>query len=488
MRHAISINDFSAGEIYGDIVPGCKEMVGFAQKKKPKPYNPKKKVIYAFFEASTRTRGSYVEAARLLGWDRDVITGTEATSLSKKESIANTARMFALQGADVLVMRTKIEGAQRFAAEILEEEGYAISIQNAGDGTNQHPTQTFLDLLTILEKLGRLDDFKIGFFGDLKFGRTVHSLICALAHRKNIFVVLASPKETSLQEQYKRHFGHSRLQEGDSMEILKDCDIIYGSRIQEERFVGDLIALQRASEAFKITPEVLNGFKKDVLIMHPMPYVKEITPQVRKDRRIIIDDQAWCGIPTRIFLLEEGYKNRKKTTLLPTSECRLEILKEIPLEEYLNERKKRKGVNQYFIPINNGTVIDHIPQGLSIKMRNFLSGQGILHSGVKHLIEDVPSKTFGYKDVIVLEDIFLAKEVMIKISSLAPSVTFNIVKDETFEKIKATTSPIITGMGKCPNTNCITNHDPEAEPKFKHSDEELACYYCEKHFSREEVL
>ena len=135
MKHIISINDLTANEIFNEILPKCKEKINFVKKRIPKKFAPQKKVIFAFFEPSTRTRGSYVEASRLLGWEKDMILSKEATSLSKKESIANTSRMLAIQGADVLVMRTKIEGAQKFAAEILDRD-YNVSVQNAGDGKN----------------------------------------------------------------------------------------------------------------------------------------------------------------------------------------------------------------------------------------------------------------------------------------------------------------------------------------------------------------
>ena len=243
-KNFISINDFNGGDIFSNIVPLCEERVNFVKERKITYEGIDKKVIFAFFESSTRTLCTYFEASQLLGYRYDKLIGEEATALAKKESIANTARMYAIQNGDIIVMRIKTEGAQRFIAEILEEEGYNISVQNGGDGTNQHPTQTFLDLLTIKRHLGRLDNFKIGFFGDLKYGRTVHSLLCALSHQKDVSVILSSDPETNLQNQYKKMF--KNVVEGDSLEVLGDCDIIYGSRIQEERFLGDKLALKRA--------------------------------------------------------------------------------------------------------------------------------------------------------------------------------------------------------------------------------------------------
>lgn len=487
MKHVISINDFRKEEIFDQILVGCESWVEHAKDRKISNC-PEKKATFAFFEPSTRTRGSYMEAARLLGWSSDVIIGEEATALSKKESMANAGRMLAIQGADVLVMRTKIEGAQRFIAEILEEENFETSVQNGGDGTNQHPTQTFLDLLTIRRFQGRLDDLKIGFMGDLKYGRTVHSLLCALAHRENISITLVSPPETALPKQYKNLFP-GEITESESLEPLCDCDIIYLTRIQEERFTLDPMALQRISEKYRIDKKILKTLKQGVMIMHPMPYVTEITPDIRREKQIIIDKQAWCGIPTRMYTLNEGYKNRKEISLPQINqESKIDTILELSLEEYFKRKSATQTVNRYFMPITNGTVIDHIPQGLGLKIRGFLLGSGGSIKGVKHTIEDVPSKKHQVKDVLVLENSFLPNELMAIISSFAPMVTFNIVGNENFQKVKIKAPSIITGIGKCPIKNCITNNDPEANTKFTHSNSNLKCHYCEKEFDREEVI
>lgn len=486
MKHIISINDFDGDKIFNDILPKCKEKIKFAKKRIPKKFSPQKKVTFAFFEPSTRTRGSYVEASRLLGWEKDVILSKEATSLSKKESIANTARMLAIQGADVLVIRTKIEGAPKFAAEVLEKD-FNISVQNAGDGTNQHPTQTFLDLLTIKEKIGRLDDLKIGFCGDLKYGRTVHSLLSALSHRKKISLVLASDPSTALQERYKKPF--KNIIEGDSLDVFRNCDIIYLTRLQRERFQDDPVALKRAEGKFQITQKDLDTFKKDVIIMHPLPYVNEISPEIRLDKRVLIDQQAWYGVPVRTSLLEHGYKNRnQKLNFNIIADSQFKTLKEETLAQYFSKRQKGKKSYEYFRPIESGTVIDHIPRGLAFKIRNYLIENKKIDGGIKHIIEDIQSrKSDSIKDVLVLDNMFLDKESTVGISSLAPSITINIIKNKKFKKIKIK-NPSLINIGKCPNVNCITNHDREAKPKFISSDNAVNCYFCEKQFTRREIL
>lgn len=484
-KNFLSITDFSEGDIFENIIPGCESRIEFVKSRKAAARRKDAKVVFAFFEPSTRTLGSYFEAADLLGMRRDKLVGAEATALAKKESLANTARMYAVQNADVIVMRTKIEGAQRFISEILEEEGYNVSIQNGGDGTNQHPTQTFLDLLTIKRHLGRLDKFKIGFFGDLKYGRTVHSLLCALSHKKDISVVFASDPETAIQEQYKDLF--EDFEEGDSLDILSDCDVIYGSRLQEERFLGDEVALRRALGRFRVTRNVLNGWKEDAIVMHPLPYTVEITPEVRKDKRIIVDDQAWCGIPTRVHLLSDGYENRFAKVGNTRESGKLKLLKQVSLDEYFGHRSEKKAY-QYFSPIRNGTVIDHIPRGLGIKIRSSVSGN-TEQKYVRHLIEDVDSNRMGgIKDVIAVENGFLGENQMVAICSISPTITINEIRDGVFRKFKIDSPATVSGLGKCPNKNCITNNDPEAEYRFASTTNGVKCAYCEKHFAAEEIL
>lgn len=484
-KNFISINDFSKKQIFEEILPQCEGRIEFVKSREIIQRKNDAKVTFAFFEPSTRTLGSYYEASQLLGFRSDKVVGEDFTSIKKKESMANTARMYANQNADVIVIRTKIEGAPRFISEILEEEGYNVSVQNGGDGTNQHPTQTFLDLLTIKKHLGRLEKFKIGFFGDLKYGRTIHSLLCALSHQKNVSVVLASDPETALQDQYKSLFRDVQI--GDSLETLVDCDLNYGGRLQEERFAGDPIALQRARGRFKITRKVLDDWKKDVIIMHPLPYTVEITPEVRRDKRIIVDDQAWCGLPTRVHLLQDGYTSRICKAVKNGERGKLKILKQVTLSKYLEQRSEKKAY-QYFVPIQNGIVIDHIPNGLGLKIRGFISSF-LGGKYVRHLIEDVDSgKMGGCKDVIVVEGGFLTKEQMISVCSLNPTITINDIREGVFAKFKIDTPSVVSGIGRCPNQNCITNNDPEAKYKFSSIGGGVKCVYCEKHFTTEEVL
>jgi len=491
MRHVIGIGDFTRSDIEPIVRKGIETIPVARQRQighEAWERFPERIVTGLFLEPSTRTRGSYQEATQLNGWTWREIIGAEATSLIKGESLANMARMLASQGAHVIVARSKIEGMQRFWAELLEREGYCVSVQNAGDGTNQHPTQTFLDLVTILNASKRLDNLKIGFFGDLKYGRTVHSLLRALALFPHISVVLASDPETALQDSYKRLF-RGNITEGDSLEVLRGCHFVYGARVQRERFVGDEAALIRAENKFCLTRASLDMLGEDVYIMHPMPFLKEFSNEIFSDPRFIVYQQAWHGIPTRMALLELGFAGKEEKTLdlnNPPADCARQVLADIPLEVYF---QGRQGKDDFFRPVRNGVVVDHITHGLGMIIMRYLIGNGLINGGVRHLIENVPSQKYGRKDVLVLQSDAISDEGMETIAALSPQVTFNIIRGGTFRKEKIRPPKILRGVGRCPNANCVTNHESEAVPRFVNDGNgNLTCWYCEKEYKVPEVL
>ncbi len=490
VKNILSISDLSCEQLFKIILPKCEEEISFVEKRIPHENDPTKKVQLLFTEPSTRTRGSNIEAIGLLGCRCDQIVGAEASALAKKESFANTARMLAKFNADILVARTKTEGVPKFMAELLEKNGYQCAVHNAGDGTNQHPTQTILDLLTLKRHLGRLDNFTIGFFGDLKYGRTVHSLLTALSYRSDINVVLVDTQETKLQKQYKELF--PAITGSDEMEALVDCDVVYGARIQEERFDFDPVTLARLRAKFTVTPQLLNSLKSNVVIMHPMPYVQEFPPDVRRDKRIIIDDQAWCGVPVRIALLKLSFENLE-ARVFPEDrpEIVLDTVENVSLAEYrLHKVRKGGEEKQYFYPIDCGTVIDHIPVSIGSKIKQFLFTKGQLkNEGPVHLIDRIKKMQHGEKEVLILRNNFLEDRVKMAIISLSPTVTFNEILNGRFRKIKANIPSKVRGFGKCPNAACITNNDPEAVQTFIHMGTgSLKCWYCEKEFPKDEAI
>ncbi|MEA2006597.1 MAG: aspartate carbamoyltransferase regulatory subunit [Patescibacteria group bacterium] len=490
IKHVLSISDFSADEIFGEILTRCEEKVTFVERRIPREPDPTKKVQLLFLEPSTRTRGSNVEAAQLLGYRTDEVIGKEASSFIKKETFANTARMFAKYNAGIIIARAGVEGAQKFMAELLEREGYHCAVHNAGDRTNQHPTQTILDLLTLKRHLGRVDDFTIGFFGDLKYGRTVHSLLCALSYQESVKVKVVQTSETALQAQYIEMFP-GRIETVDSLEGLEGCDVAYGSRLQEERFKIDQLTLDNLRKKLMITPAMMK-ILGSVLFMHPMPYVQEFPFQVRSDKRIIIDDQAWCGVPVRVALQEMSFENLGMTNFFPYSpEENLSVIENCSLKNYRKSRQGReKKFGVYFNPIDNGTVIDKIPAELGLKVKSFLlSSDQLKNSAPIHHIDRIFETSLeGGKEVLILRDNFVSEETKMLVTSWAPTITFNEIREDRFLKIRAKKLVEVQGFGRCPNKNCITNNDPEAATKFVHVGDALRCWYCEKKFERSQIV
>ncbi len=432
-----------------------------------------------------------MEASGLLGWSDHRSPPPDNTSLMKSESWAETARTWAIQGAGVIAMRTKIEGVQKFLAKILEEKGFNVSIQNCGDGEHEHPSQCILDLVTIKQEKGRLENLTIGFLGDLRFGRTVHSLVKALSLSKGISLRLVSAPEMSLPRHYLKNF-KGEVKQSEDLKILSDCDVIYATRIQVERFPPEVqYAIARAKEKYRITEEVLKVFKPDAIIMHPLPHANGFSPMAIRDKRVVIHKQSWYGIPTRMYLLNRGYINRfrKESPILSLPKGSMKTILHKDLKEYLEEKSSRNKARRYFSPIDNGTVIDHLPRGFGAKIREALGKAGLFgEDSVRHTIEDVPSKRMGKKDVLVLDGVFLSKEMMISIASFAEGVTINVIKDGRFRKLILGKPGRIENIGHYPNDNCITRHDPEAFPIFlRVGNGDVECHYCGRSFKNSEI-
>ena len=251
-----------------------------------------------FFEASTRTRLSFESAMLKLGGKVMGFADPGATSTKKGESLADSIKIVESY-SDIIVMRHPVAGSARLASEIS-----SVPILNGGDGANQHPSQTFLDLFTILLEKGTLEGLHVGFMGDLKYGRTVHSLAHALALFGCEFFFV-SPKglemPTDSLEELAR-LGIS-LREGPSFdEVKKDLDILYVTRIQRERFGHDL-DYEKVKVGYNISRKFLEGFNPDMRILHPLPRVDELSEDVDSTPHAIYFKQAANGIPTRMALI-----------------------------------------------------------------------------------------------------------------------------------------------------------------------------------------
>ena len=259
-----------------------------------------KRLATLFYEPSTRTRLSFEAAMMNLGGKVLGFSSADSSSASKGESVADTIRVVSCY-ADICAMRHPKEGAPLVASM-----ASSIPVINAGDGGHQHPTQTLTDLLTIRSLKGRLDNLTIGLCGDLKFGRTVHSLIKALSRRTGIKVILIAPEELRLPD-YIRHevcdkYGVPTVEVRTMEEVMPELDILYMTRVQKERFL-DEEEFERVKDSFVLTPEKLETAKKEMVVLHPLPRVNEITREVDNDPRAAYFRQAQNGVYVRMALI-----------------------------------------------------------------------------------------------------------------------------------------------------------------------------------------
>ena len=296
MKDLISISDLSTQEIQ-ELIDKAQDII-----QKPDDYCEKcrhKKLATLFFEPSTRTRLSFEAAMLELGGS--VLGFSEAASsrASKGESVADTARTVSCY-ADIIAMRHPKEGAPLVAARAA-----SIPVINAGDGGHNHPTQTLTDLLTIFREKGRFDHLTVGFCGDLKFGRTVHSLITAMSRYEGVRFVLISPEELRVPEYIRTDVLDKNgipYKETDNWDDLPELDILYMTRVQRERFFNEADYL-RLRDVFILTADKLENAKSDLTIMHPLPRVNEIERAVDDDPRAAYFRQVLNGKYIRMALI-----------------------------------------------------------------------------------------------------------------------------------------------------------------------------------------
>ena len=296
-RNIIDITDLSVEEI-GELIATAEDII-----KDPARYQSAcahKQLATLFFEPSTRTRLSFESAMLALGGSVLGFSEAASSSTAKGETVGDTVHTVSCY-ADIIAMRHPKEGAPYAAAQFSE-----APIINAGDGGHNHPTQTLTDLLTIHREKGRLDGFTIGFCGDLKFGRTVHSLVNALSRYDNINFVLISPQELKLPRYVKEEALKKRgipYQQTDSLDsVIPDLDILYMTRVQKERFFNEEDYL-RLKDSYILTPEKLETAKADLSILHPLPRVNEISVAVDKDPRAAYWKQVKNGKFIRMALI-----------------------------------------------------------------------------------------------------------------------------------------------------------------------------------------
>ena len=253
-----------------------------------------------FYEPSTRTRLSFESAMLRLGGSVMGFSSAESSSAAKGESVADTIRTVACY-ADIAAMRHPKEGAPMVAAMKAN-----IPVINAGDGGHQHPTQTLTDLLTIKTLKGKLDNFTIGLCGDLKFGRTVHSLIKALSRYENVKFVLISPEELKVPDYIREEIlmkNGIEFTEVERLEsVIDELDVLYMTRVQKERFFNEADYI-RLKDSYIVDNKKMANAKKDMILMHPLPRVNEISVEVDNDPRAAYFKQAKCGMFIRMALI-----------------------------------------------------------------------------------------------------------------------------------------------------------------------------------------
>lgn len=297
MRHVIDILDLSVEEI-SSLIDTANDIMA-----NPEKYQEKcryKKLATLFFEPSTRTRLSFEAAMMELGGNVLGFSDAASSSSSKGESVSDTVSVVSGY-ADIIAMRHPKEGAPLVAAMKSE-----VPIINAGDGGHNHPTQTLADLLTIKREKGDLNNLTIGFCGDLKFGRTVHSLIAAMSRYENIKFVLISPKELKLPSYVKNdHIKEKNIpyvQTESLDDVIGDLDVLYMTRVQKERFFNEEDYL-RLKDSYILTPEKLKNAKESLSILHPLPRVNEISTLVDSDPRACYFRQTKNGKYMRMALI-----------------------------------------------------------------------------------------------------------------------------------------------------------------------------------------
>ena len=296
MRSLIDILDLSPAEI-DELIATANDII-----ENPAKYSEKcrgKKLATLFFEPSTRTRLSFEAAMYELGGNVLGFSEAQSSSAAKGESVSDTAKTVSCY-ADIIAMRHPKEGAPFVASQAA-----SIPIINAGDGGHNHPTQTLTDLLTISREKGHFDGLTVGFCGDLKFGRTVHSLIGALCRYKNVKIVLISPEELKVPSYVKQSMkkaGIEYVQTTDLEKALPELDILYMTRVQRERFFNEEDYL-RLRDSYILTPTKLKNAKDDLSIMHPLPRVNEISVEIDDDPRACYFKQVLNGKFIRMALI-----------------------------------------------------------------------------------------------------------------------------------------------------------------------------------------
>ncbi len=292
-RSLVSIDDFTTSEILGIL-----DLAEEFEKKPVQKLLEGRVIATLFFEPSTRTRLSFESAINRLGGKIVGFSDVSSSSITKGETLHDTIKMVSSY-SDLIVIRHPVEGSARYASEIA-----SVPVINAGDGANQHPTQTILDLYSIRKTQGTLEDLNIFMVGDLKYGRTVHSLMMAMSRWKATFNFI-SPEELKMPDEFKLYLDNIGLkyyEHSDFSDIISKADIIYMTRVQKERF-SDPMDYEKVKNVYVLKNKMLQNTKPNMKILHPLPRVNEIHTDVDSNPKAYYFEQALNGVFTRQAIL-----------------------------------------------------------------------------------------------------------------------------------------------------------------------------------------
>ncbi len=436
-----------------------------------------------FYENSTRTRTSFEIAAMRLGMNTTGFASTEGTSVKKGESLRHTLDMYEAYDCDALITRHPLDGSARFAADHL-----GIPVFNAGDGKHEHPTQTLLDLFTIREHLGRLTDFDMGIAGDLKYGRTAHSLAIALTKFEGIRLHLFSHADLALPDTFmqvlREHDIPIAIYE-DLAEMAPKVDILYQTRIQKER-MPDLSEFERAKSISEFTMPILNNTRDGFGLMHPLPIDKtapSISSSIDRTKKAIYKNQAGNGVPTRLVelalslgLLGEDFQGQAWAEET-TSDT---FIKNLPIVQ----KPRRTDVS--IRPIReNGIVVDHVGPFLEealVRILRIRERRDVYRAATVKSVR----RPGTIKGMLMIEDRELTSDELRAIATVSPGCRVNIVSGGQVEsKMELRLPDTIEGIPgmTCPNKGCITRseHQESVDPiMHRIGEDRVRCHYCDQ--------
>jgi aspartate carbamoyltransferase catalytic subunit len=444
-----------------------------------------------FYENSTRTRTSFEIAAMRLGLRVTGFSSSEGTSVAKGESLRHTLDMYEAFNCDVVIIRHPLDGSARLASRHL-----GIPVFNAGDGKHEHPTQTILDLFTVREHLGRLSDFDIGITGDLKYGRTVHSLVTALTKFQGVRLHLFAPPHLSLPTvfmNFVKNAGVDIIEYESLQEMAPKVDILYQTRIQKER-MPDPQEFESAKADTEFTMKMLKTTKDVFGLMHPLPIDKtapSISSNIDGHPKAIYKKQAGNGVPTRLTELALSLG------LIGDDFTGVAWEKEKEDNNYIEDLEvviKPQRTDFSIRPIrDSGVVIDHVKayqEDLLIRLLQVRERREIYRAGTVKSIR----RPDAIKGILMIEGRDLTEDEIRSVAAVSPGCRINFIKGgQVVRKMQLRLPDRVTGVTQiaCPNVGCITHksHEESVAPMmFRRDEDTVCCAYCDHLMSSAEMF